>query len=104
MRFGIFGIQAKRLFVLVDRIVDVAFFELNYPQIIVRHPATWILCNGRAPQCFGVAVGRALPPGQDTQANQNREADADYERTTFFYHPLELRQSCGSDSDRTDGG
>src|SRR5438552_14448606 len=96
--------QTKRLSVLLDRILNVAFFELNHAEIVVGHPAIWIFRNGCTPERFGVAVGRALSPGQQTEADENREAGAAHDPLPGLARPAQGHETGRSQGDRADAG
>src|SRR6266853_121398 len=96
--------QTKRLLVLVNRVLNAAFFKLNHTEIVVSHPTTWIFRNSCTPQRFGVAVGGALSPGQHTQETQNREASGDHGPLQGLARPAQCHEAGRGERDRTDAG
>src|SRR5438552_19148089 len=96
--------QTERLLVLLDRIFDVAFFDLNDAEIVVGHPTTWICRNGCTPERFGVAVGRTLSPGQQTEADENREAGAAHDPLPGLARPAQGHEAGRSEGERTAAG
>src|SRR6266566_6879879 len=96
--------QTKRLLVLLDRVLNAAFFKLNHTEIVVGHPTTWIFRNGCSPERFGVAVGCALSPGQQTEADENREAGAAHDPLPGLARPAQGHEADRSQGDRVDAG
>src|SRR5260370_41627829 len=96
--------QTKRLLVLLDRILNVAFFKLNHAEIVVGHPTIWIFRDSRSPEHFQIVIRRALSPRQHTQETQNREASGDYAPPQGLARPAQSHEAGRGERDRTDAG
>src|SRR5207244_12459406 len=82
----------------------IAFLKLNVSKCIVGHPATWIFSECCSPKFFQIEISVTVPPGQQTEANQNSAAAGDYEPVQGFAGSTWCRQACGSERDRADAG
>ena len=96
--------QTKRLLVLLDRVLNAAFFELNHAEIVVGHPATWIFRDGCTPEPFQIVIRRALSRRQHTQETQNREASGDHGPLQGLARPAQGHEAGRGESDRADAG
>ena len=96
--------QTERLLVLLDRIFDVAFFDLNDAEIVVGHPTTWICRNGRSPERFQIVIRRALSPRQHTQETQNREASGDHGPLQGLARPAQGHEAGRGERDWANAG
>src|SRR5205823_5889156 len=92
--------QTKRLLVLLDRVLNAAFFELNHAEIVVGHPATWIFSDGCTPEPFQIVIRRALSRRQHTQETQNREASGDHGPLQGLARPAQGHEAGRGESDR----
>ena len=97
-RFRIIRVQPERFLILANCGFGLPLLKLKNAEIIVGHPAVWILCNRRAPERFCVTISRGLRPGQKTESGQNNYS-RDHTQRARDAIP-QLHQTCGRQSDR----